>query len=125
MTDESPDCKVEALSAVTLAVRDMARAAAFYEALGFERLYGGPESDFTSYAAGAGYLNIFTSDAVPPPGWGRAIFYVSDVDAFYRHALARGLRPDFAPSDAPWGERYFHITDPDGHEISFARPLAR
>ncbi|MEC8370717.1 MAG: VOC family protein, partial [Pseudomonadota bacterium] len=21
------------------------------------------------------------------------------------------------------GERYFHITDPDGHELSFARPL--
>jgi uncharacterized glyoxalase superfamily protein PhnB len=30
-----------------------------------------------------------------------------------------------APSDAPWGERYFHVTDPDGHELSFARPLGR
>ncbi|MHC4164482.1 MAG: VOC family protein, partial [Planctomycetota bacterium] len=28
-----------------------------------------------------------------------------------------------APADAEWGERYFHITDPDGHELSFARPL--
>jgi uncharacterized glyoxalase superfamily protein PhnB len=28
-----------------------------------------------------------------------------------------------APSDAPWGERYFHIRDPDGHELSFARRL--
>ncbi|MGH8701888.1 MAG: VOC family protein, partial [Burkholderiales bacterium] len=27
------------------------------------------------------------------------------------------------PADAPWGERYFHISDPDGHELSFARPL--
>jgi hypothetical protein len=26
---------------------------------------------------------------------------------------------------APWGERYFHIQDRDGHELSFARPLAR
>ncbi|MEE9270499.1 MAG: VOC family protein, partial [Candidatus Krumholzibacteria bacterium] len=25
---------------------------------------------------------------------------------------------------AEWGERYFHITDPDGHELSFARPLS-
>ncbi|MEC7657646.1 MAG: VOC family protein, partial [Pseudomonadota bacterium] len=25
--------------------------------------------------------------------------------------------------DASWGERYFHITDPDGHELSFAHPL--
>jgi len=28
-----------------------------------------------------------------------------------------------SPDDAPWGERYFHIRDPDGHELSFARPL--
>ena len=51
------------------------------------------------------------------------IVYVSDVDAIYRKALAAGLAPSFAPSDAPWGERYFHLTDPDGHELSFAKPL--
>ena len=28
-----------------------------------------------------------------------------------------------APADAPWGERYFHVLDPDGHELSFARLL--
>jgi len=28
-----------------------------------------------------------------------------------------------SPKDAPWGERFFHVTDPDGHEISFAEPL--
>ena len=26
------------------------------------------------------------------------------------------------PRDAPWGERYFHMRDPDGHELSSARP---
>jgi hypothetical protein len=25
-----------------------------------------------------------------------------------------------SPQDAPWGERFFHVTDPDGHELSFA-----
>lgn len=30
-------------------------------------------------------------------------FELDDVDAFYRHVLANGLTPDFAPSDAPWG----------------------
>ena len=38
---------------------------------------------------------------------------------------AAGLRPEVEPRDAPWGERYFHLTDPDGHELSFARPLLR
>jgi len=25
----------------------------------------------------------------------------------------------FRPRDASWGERYFHMPDPDGHELSF------
>ena len=24
------------------------------------------------------------------------------------------------PQDTSWGERYFHMRDPDGHELSFA-----
>ena len=35
----------------------------------------------------------------------------------------RFLTPDTEPRDAEWGERFFHVTDPDGHELSFARPL--
>ena len=114
--------RVTSLSAVTLAVADMARSVAFYEALGFERLYGGPDSGFSSYRAGDGFLNL-TKEADPQGFWGRAIYYVDDVDAFHANAMAHGLLPSFAPRDAPWRERYFHILDPDGHEISFAKPL--
>ena len=52
------------------------------------------------------------------------MFWVDDVDAMYRRALAAGFDPNTSPADAPWGERYFHIRDPDGNELSFARPLA-
>ena len=41
-----------------------------------------------------------------------------------QHAVACELDPDTTPEDAEWGERYFHLTDPDGHEISFAKPLS-
>jgi uncharacterized glyoxalase superfamily protein PhnB len=51
------------------------------------------------------------------------IFYVSDVDALHSGLVAAGIQPDTAPRDAEWGERFFHLTDPDGHELSFARPL--
>jgi len=51
------------------------------------------------------------------------IFYVSDVDSMYRHAVAQGLQPQFALRAAEWGEHYFHIVDPDGHELSFAKLL--
>jgi catechol 2,3-dioxygenase-like lactoylglutathione lyase family enzyme len=113
------------LNAITLATHDMAAAVAFYRALGFELKYGGEASDFTSFHAGPhDHLNLI---AVPRQTsiawWGRAIFYVKDVDAFHSAAVAAGLEPEARPSDAPWGERFFHITDPDGHELSFAAPL--
>lgn len=115
---------IEAISAITLATHDMARAVAFYEALGFERNYGGPAAGFTSFFAGSGFLNLI---AVPRDRswswWGRTIFHVDDVDAQYQRACDAGLAPHDEPRDAPWGERFFHITDPDGHELSFARPL--
>jgi catechol 2,3-dioxygenase-like lactoylglutathione lyase family enzyme len=115
---------IEALSAVTLATHDMARAVAFYVALGFVLKSGGPEAGFTSFHAGSSYLNLTAAGNTRQwSGWGRAIFYVDDVDALHARIVAAGLSPAFAPHDAAWGERYFHITDPDGHELSFARPL--
>ena len=79
----------------------------------------------SSFAVGSGYLNLIAQ----PRGterslWGRVIFYVSDVDAFYRHVVAHGLQPETTPHDAEWRERYFHIVDPAGHELSFAKPLS-
>src|SRR6478735_9409496 len=32
-------------------------------------------------------------------------------------------QPTTPHRDAEWGERFFHLTDPDGHELSFAWPL--
>jgi catechol 2,3-dioxygenase-like lactoylglutathione lyase family enzyme len=112
------------ISAITLATHDMARAAAFYQTLGFVLKYGGPFAAFTSLYAGSGYLNLISMPAEQHwSWWGRVIYYVDDVDALYRQAVSAGLRPEFAPRDGPWGERYFHIVDPDGHELSFARPI--
>lgn len=112
----------ESINAVTLGVTDMAASCGFYDALGFEAAYGGPDAAFTSYAVGPTFLNLQAVDAVET-GWGRFIVHVDDVDAVHGRAVAAGLRPTMAPSDAPWGERYFHIDDPDGHEVSFARRL--
>jgi catechol 2,3-dioxygenase-like lactoylglutathione lyase family enzyme len=117
---------VESLSAVTLLTVDMAGAVAFYQALGFRLLYGGPETPFTCFRVGAGYLNLQldTVGSGRRAVWGRVVLYVDDVDAMYRRAVAAGFDPETSPADAPWGERYFHVHDPDGHELSFARPLS-
>jgi hypothetical protein len=44
------------------------------------------------------------------------IFYHSDVDALHARVVSAGYRPETAPRDAEWGERFFHLTDPDGHD---------
>jgi catechol 2,3-dioxygenase-like lactoylglutathione lyase family enzyme len=122
-TAHSEEPRIESLSAITLATHDMARAVPFYEALGFPLKFGGPQETFASFAVGTSFLNLIADSRGPVNWWGRVIIHVSDVDGIYQKALAAGLRPEFAPADAPWGERYFHITDPDGHELSFAKPL--
>jgi catechol 2,3-dioxygenase-like lactoylglutathione lyase family enzyme len=115
---------IESISAITLATHNMARAVRFYSLLGFDLIYGGEGAAFTSFRAGTGYLNI---TAQPEQRewrwWGRVIFHVSDVDALHARAVASGAQPDAPPRDAAWGERLFHLTDPDGHELSFARLL--
>lgn len=114
----------EALSALTLHVTDMRRSFAFYAALGFEVHYGDATAAFSSFHVGpTSFLNLQLVDLPPVGGWGRVIVHVADVDAVHARCLAAGYRPDAAPADAPWGERYFHIRDPDGHEVSIARYL--
>ena len=116
---------IESVSAITLATHDMARAADFYSTLGFELIYGDRDAPFTSWRAGVGYLNLtLQSEETQWSWWGRVIFYVDDVDAQFERATAAGYSADTSPRDAEWGERYFHITDPDGHELSFAKPLS-
>jgi catechol 2,3-dioxygenase-like lactoylglutathione lyase family enzyme len=115
---------IDRISAVTLATHDMQRAVRFYRTLGFQLLYGGEEAAFTSFRAGPNYLNLIAQPAERRwSWWGRLIFYESDVDALYAHVVAAGYCPEAPPRDAEWGERFFHLTDPDGHELSFAWPL--
>ena len=120
-----PGEPVESISAVTLLTGDMGASVAFYHALGFHLLYGGDEAAFTSFRVGGGFLNLqlVAGGSARPAVWGREILWVDDVDAMYERAVTAGFHPDTSPADATWGERFFHIHDPSGHELSFARPL--
>lgn len=113
---------IQHISAVTLAVRDMARPIEFYEKLGFEVVSGGRYSGFT--CGGDAFVNMTASPDYRGAWWGRVILRVHDADAQYRDLVAAGLTPE-EPRDAWWGERYFHVRDPDGHELSFAELLNR
>ena len=112
---------IECISAVTIAVRDMERSVSFYKRLGFTPV--GRTERFTSFKVGGAFLNLIAIADFAGGWWGRLIFWVDDVDAQHAEAKRAGLTPEAEPRDAPWGERFYHIIDPDGHELSFARPL--
>ncbi len=96
----------------------------FYrDVLGMEVLYGGGIAGFSSLRAkdaDSAILNLEEGETTTC--WGRLIFHVADVDALWRSFKGLGLKAE-RPRDASWDERYFHMLDPDGHELSFARPL--
>src|SRR5713226_8657890 len=115
---------VEKISAVTLRVANMKASVQFYrDVLGMELLYGGERAGFSSFRAKdaqSAILNLEQGRSAT--GWGRMIVYVADVDACWAYLKERGFDPE-TPQDASWGERYFHMRDLDGHELSFARPI--
>ena len=112
------------ISAVTFRVENMTESVRFYrDVLGMELLYGGEGTGFSSLRTKdtqSAILNL--EQGKPVTCCGRLIFYVTDVDALWNHLKDRGFDPEI-PRDASWGERYFHMPDPDGHELSLARPL--
>lgn len=120
----------ESINAITLCTNDMRRSCEFFEKLGLVPSYGGPDSSFSTYAPSADssashsvYVNLIEDREYEQRQWGRVVFHVSDVDAMHQRAVDADLQAEFAPRDAPWGERYFHILDPMGHELSFAKRI--
>ena len=66
--------------------------------------------------------------APPPPGGGRVGLAVrlpdpAAVDALYERITAAGHRGKVAPFDAPWGQRYAAVLDPDGTGVDLYAPL--
>jgi catechol 2,3-dioxygenase-like lactoylglutathione lyase family enzyme len=115
---------VQKISAVTFRVADMAESVRFYrDLLGMEIIYGGEGECFSSLRTqDAPYPILNLEQGEPVTRWGRLIFHVADVDACWVWLRGKGFHPE-TPRDASWGERYFHMSDPDGHELSFARPF--
>ena len=112
--------KIQHISAVTLAVQDMAQSVDFYRELGLELLYGGEHASFTTFRAGEGFINLRLISSQVGRRLGRVILGVEEVDSLYSKLKKSGLEPE-SPRDGDGGERFFHLKDPDGHELSFAQ----
>ena len=124
--------KILKISAVTLSTDDMKKSVNFYSKIpNFKIVYGGPDSQFTSFLiedTAKSYLNL-KLHGVHSVGSGRIIFYVDDVDELFTYMqndeVISGLgKLESKPQDATWGERFFHLLDPDGYKLSFATPIS-
>ena len=114
---------IKEINAITFFTRDMAAACRFYSSLGFECSRGGPEKSFTTMEAGTVVINLIHKPEYTGHFFGRLILRVDSADEEHAAVVNHGLQPLFEPRIAHWGEKYFHILDPDGHEISFAEDL--
>ena len=123
--------KITKISAVTLLVSDMKRSVDFYSKIpNFKIVYGGTNAQFTSFLiddAIKSYLNLKLSKT-RSTDFGRIIFYTDDVDEFFAYmqddkTVSELGKFESKPQDAAWGERFFHMLDPDGYKMSFATPI--
>jgi hypothetical protein len=60
--------------------------------------------------------------------FGRIIFHCEDVDKLYSYmqhdeCISKSIVFENKPTNASWGERFFHIREPNGYQLSFAQPL--
>lgn len=120
----------------------MKRSFEFYSRLpGFKLRYGGGASTdtFTTFETGEGskmYLNleltankdIGDDDDHCGRDFGRIIFHSENVDELYLFMrndrfISRAAVFETEPADATWGERFFHIREPNGYQLSFAQPI--
>jgi len=114
------------LSLVTLGVSDLARARAFYEALGWES-GAAPADDVVFFQAGGMIVALWDraqlagdSGVEDGGGWGGVTFAYNvrspaEADAAIEEARAAGARIVREPAATFWGGYSGVFVDPDGH----------
>ncbi|WP_040491108.1 VOC family protein [Ilumatobacter nonamiensis] len=125
------------LDMIGIVAQDLAASLAFYRQLGLDipesadnephvevtlpnglRLAWDPVSTITS----------FDDSWTAPSGSPRvALAFLcdsaTDVDAVHSELVAAGHHSHLAPFDAPWGQRYATVHDPDGNGVDLFAPL--
>ncbi len=114
------------LSLITLGVRDLARARAFYEALGW-KTNAAPDDDVVFFQAGCMIVALWgrgqlaqDSGVEDGGGWGGVTLAYntrspSEVDAVLAEAEAAGATVGRPGAETFWGGYSGVFVDPDGH----------
>ncbi|MET0451424.1 MAG: VOC family protein [Mycobacterium sp.] len=120
---------------VEIVAKDVARSLDFYRLLGLE--VPDPEGPHAEVALPGGNKLAFDTEEViagmhpgwaPPESGGRVAiaFGLAEpghVDAVFKKLTAAGHLGTLDPFDAPWGQRYATVEDPDGTSIDLFASL--
>jgi catechol 2,3-dioxygenase-like lactoylglutathione lyase family enzyme len=123
--------------AIGMVAADMARSLAFYRALGLSipddadgqphveaELPGGVRLMWDTVET----IRSFDPEWTPPIGDSAiglafACDTPAEVDAVYAELVGAGYEGHREPWDAPWGQRYASMHDPDGNGVDLFAPL--
>lgn len=122
-------------AAIEIVASDLERSLAFYRMLGLTI----PETDSPHVEValpGGNRLLFDTEETIASfhPGWtsptssGRVVLAFglpepADVDGLFGRITYAGHRAVVKPFDAPWGQRYATVADPDGTSVDLYAPL--
>ena len=122
------------IAAVAVSATDLSRAVAFYELLGFR--FPPIETETMHLEAEAGIRLMIDAASLlaelngepPRPGTASAFALLADspaeVDEVAARVTAAGQCVVHPPFDAPWGQRYATVADPDGYRVDLFCPLS-
>jgi catechol 2,3-dioxygenase-like lactoylglutathione lyase family enzyme len=125
------------LDLIGIVVEDMERALAFYRELGLDVPEDGDGQPHVETTLRGGLrlawdtretIQSFNPDWEPASGGpqiGLAFLVDSpaDVDAVFERLVSLGHHGHKEPFDAPWGQRYALVHDPDGNSVDLFAPL--
>jgi catechol 2,3-dioxygenase-like lactoylglutathione lyase family enzyme len=115
---------------------DLQRSLEFYRLLGLSV----PEPEGPPHVAvdlpGGNTLSFDTDETIAGmhPGWAPSnadsrlalafgVASPEDVDALFEQVTGAGYQGPLKPYDAPWGQRYATVADPDGNWVDLFAPL--
>ena len=126
--------KFHGSTSVSITVKDLQKSVTWFQnvfGFGIERTYEF-DGKVAIVAMKAGDVRISLNQDDGAKGWDRIkglgfsinIWTTEDIDGIASRIKASGGTLDSEPVDAPWGARFFRLTDPDGYKFAVLKPLA-
>lgn len=125
------------LDLIGIVTTDLPRSLAFYRRLGLDIPAEADDAPHVEHPLCGGLrlawdpvetIHGFDPDWQPPTGGHRVALAfrcdsASEVDTTYAHLVDGGHHGHHAPFDAPWGQRYAIVHDPDGNAVDLFAAL--